>query len=196
MIKAFIDHPVATWMLFTALVITGIYALPRLEIEAMPETELPSLSVTTSWTGASPAAMLRSITIPVEEAARKVYGVENIESSSRPGWCQVTVEFRRDVDLEFAQLDLAEQLGSVRRDLPATAGQPRVVPHVPEEFRTEDFMTISLISPLSANDLRDKAETWLSARLLAIPGVADVELQGGALPLLKILLDHEAMERY
>ena len=196
MIKAFVDHPVATWMLFTALVITGIYALPRLEIEAMPETELPSLSVTTSWTGASPAAMLRSITIPIEEAARKVYGVENIESRSRPGWCQVTVEFRRDVDLEFAQLDLAEQLGSVRRELPATAGQPRVVPHVPEEFRTDDFMTISLISPLTANELRDKAENWLSARLLAIPGVADVELQGGALPLMKILLDHEAMERY
>jgi len=195
-IKAFIDHPVATWMLFTALVITGIYALPRLEIEAMPETELPSLSISTSWTGASPAAMLRSITIPVEEAARKVYGVENITSRSRPGWCQVTIEFRRDVDLEFAQLDLAEQLGSVRRDLPATAGQPRVVPHVPEEFRTDDFMTISLISPLPANELRDKAETWLAARLLAVPGVADVELQGGALPLLKILLDHEAMERY
>ena len=196
MIKAFVDHPVATWMLFTALVITGIYALPRLEIEAMPETELPSLSVTTSWTGASPAAVLRSITIPVEEAARKVYGVENIESRSRPGYSSVTVEFRRDIDLEFAQLDLAEQLGSVRRDLPSTVQPPRVVPHVPEEFRTDDFMTISLISPLSANDLRDKAETWLQARLLAVPGVADVELQGGALPLLKILLDHEAMERY
>ena len=196
MIKAFVDHPVATWMLFTALVITGIYALPRLEIEAMPETELPSLSITTSWNGASPAAMLRSITIPIEEAARKVYGVENIVSRSRPGYSSVTIEFRREIDLEFAQLDLAEQLGSVRRELPATAGQPRVVPHVPEEFRTDDFMTVSLISPLSANDLRDKAESWLQARLLAISGVADVELQGGALPLMKILLDHEAMERF
>jgi len=195
-IKAFVDHPVATWMLFTALVITGIYALPRLEIEAMPETELPSLSITTSWNGASPAAMLRSITIPIEEAARKVYGVENIVSRSRPGYSSVTIEFRREIDLEFAQLDLAEQLGSVRRELPATAGQPRVVPHVPEEFRTDDFMTVSLISPLSANDLRDKAESWLQARLLAISGVADVELQGGALPLMKILLDHEAMERF
>jgi hydrophobic/amphiphilic exporter-1 (mainly G- bacteria), HAE1 family len=196
LIKAFVDHPVATWMLFTALVITGIYALPRLEIEAMPETELPSLSITTGWNGASPAAMLRSITIPIEEAARKVYGVENIVSRSRPGYSSVTIEFRREIDLEFAQLDLAEQLGSVRRNLPATAQQPRVVPHVPEEFRTDDFMTVSLISPLAANDLRDKADSWLQARLLAISGVADVELQGGALPLMKILLDHEAMERY
>jgi HAE1 family hydrophobic/amphiphilic exporter-1 len=195
-IRRFVDHPVATWMLFAALVIMGLYALPRLEIEAMPDTELPSLSVTTTWIGASPSAVLRSLTLPVEAAARKVYGVEGITSSSRPGLSQVTVEFRRDVNLEFAQLELAEQLGGVRADLPATASQPRVVPEVPEEFRTDDFMTVSLISDLSANDLRDKAETWLLPRLLAVPGVADVELQGGALPLVKVLLDFELMERY
>ena len=196
MIRFCVDHPVATWMLFTALVITGIYALPRLEIEAMPETELPSLSIDTAWNGASPAAIQRSITIPIEEAARQVHGVEEITARSRPGRSTVTVSFRRDVDMEFAQLDLAEQLGSVRRNLPATANPPQIVPYVPEEFRTGDFLTISLISPLSANELRDRAESWLVSRMLAIPGVADVELQGGARPLLRVLLDFQMMERY
>lgn len=196
MIRFCVDHPVATWMLFTALVLLGVYAMPRLEIEAMPETELPSLSISTNWNGASPAAVQRSLTIPIEEAARKVHGVEEITSRSRPGNSTVTVSFRRDVDMEFAQLDLGEQLGSVRRNLPATASQPQIVPYVPEEFRTDDFLTVSLISPLSANELRDKAETWLSSRLLAVEGVADVELQGGALPLVRVLLDHALMERY
>ncbi len=196
MIRACVDHPVATWMLFTALVIMGIYAMPRLEVEAMPETELPSLSVTTRWNGASPAAVQRSITIPVEEAARQVHGVEKIESRSRPGRSQVEVSFRRDVNMDFAQLDLAEQLGAVRSQMPATSAQPQVVPYVPEEFRTGDFLTISLISPLSANELRDKAESWLLPRLLSIEGVADVELQGGALPLLRVKLDFPLLERY
>lgn len=196
MIRFCVDHPVATWMLFTALVLLGLYALPRLEIEAMPETELPSLSITTVWNGASPAAVQRSLTIPVEEAARKVHGVEKIVSRSRPGNSTVTVSFRRGTDMEFAQLDLGEQLGAVRRNLPATASQPQIVPYVPEEFRTDDFLTISLISPLSANELRDKAETWLTSRLLAVEGVADVELQGGALPLVRVLLDYGLMDRY
>ena len=39
MIRFCIDHPVATWMIFSALIICGLYALPRLDIEAMPETE-------------------------------------------------------------------------------------------------------------------------------------------------------------
>ena len=45
MIRWCVDHPVATWMLFAALIVTGIYAVPHLRLEAMPETELPSLSV-------------------------------------------------------------------------------------------------------------------------------------------------------
>ena len=57
MIRYWVDHPVATWMLFAALMVCGIYAIPRLDLEAMPETDLPKLSIVTSWPGASPSAM-------------------------------------------------------------------------------------------------------------------------------------------
>ncbi|MBD3336415.1 MAG: MMPL family transporter, partial [Candidatus Eisenbacteria bacterium] len=196
MIRFFVRHPVATWMLFAALIICGVYALPRLDIQAMPETELPSLTIWTRWNGASPSAIQRSITVPIEEAARRVHGVEKLTSRSSPGWSKVEVAFRRDVNIEFARLELSEQLGGVRGELPGTAGQPNIVPYVPEEFRTDDFFTVSLISPLSTNELREEAETWLVPRLLSVEGVADAELQGGARPLVKVKLDLEMMERY
>ncbi len=196
MTRFFVDHPVSTWMLFTALIICGVYALPRLNIEAMPETDLPSLSIYTRWNGASPSAIQRSITIPIEEAARKCHGVENLKARSAPGRSEVEVEFRRDVDLDFARLELAEQLGAVRRNLPAQATQPVIVPIVPEELRTDEFFSVNLISPLTTNELRDRAEDWLVPRFLAIPGVADAELQGGARPLVKVKLNLELMERY
>jgi len=79
--------------------------------------------------------------------------------------------------MEFARLELSERLGAVRRNLPARAGQPFIRPYVPEELRTEEFFSVSLISPLSMNDLRDRAETWLVPRFLAISGVADAELR-------------------
>lgn len=196
MIRFFIDHPVVTWMLFAGFILTGIYALPKLDLQAMPETELPSLTISTRWTGASPSAVQRSITVPVEEAARKVHGVEEIDARSSPGSSQVEISFRRGVDIDFARLELNEQLGSVRRQLPAQASQPQIVPYVPEDFRTENFFAFSLVSSLPTNELRDKAETWLLPRLLAIPGVADAELQGGARPLMRVLLDLTRMERY
>ncbi len=196
MIRFAVDHPVATWMLFSALIVTGIYALPRLNIEAMPETTLPELSIATSWSGASPSAIQRSITLPVEEAVAGCQGVEDIDSQSRHGRSVVTVKYQRGTDMEFARLELSERLGSVRRSLPAQARQPVIRPSVPQELSTEDFFSVSLISPMPLNELRDRAETWLIPRFLAIPGVADAELRGGARPLLRILLNLELMERY
>ncbi|MGD9547133.1 MAG: efflux RND transporter permease subunit [Candidatus Krumholzibacteriia bacterium] len=196
MIRFAVDHPVATWMLFTALIVTGLYALPKLNIEAMPETELPELSIVTGWNGASPSAIQRSITLPIEEAVAGCHGVEDIDSQSRHSQSSVTVKYKRGTDMEFARLELSERLGAVRRNLPAQAGQPFIRPYVPEELRTQDFFSVSLISPLPINELRDRAETWLVPRFLSIPGVADAELRGGARPLVRILLNLELMERY
>jgi len=196
MIRFAVDHPVATWMLFAALVVTGLYAVPRLNIEAMPETDLPELSIVTGWNGASPSAILRSITLPIEEAVAGCHGVEDLDSVSRHGQSSVTVKFKRDTNMEFARLELSERLGAVRRTLPAQASSPFIRPFVPEELRSEDFFTLSLVSPLSMNELRDRAETWLVPRFLAISGVADAELRGGARPLVRVLLDLELVERY
>lgn len=194
--RFWIDHPVTTWMLFAALLICGAYALPRLNIEAMPDTALPSLSVTTVWTGASPSAVQRSLTVPIEAAVRNVHGVENIKARSAPGQSRVEIEFRRDVNLDFARLELGEQLSAVHRQLPPTAGQPIIIPFVPEEFRTEEFFSFSLVSTLPPNELREEAEDWLLPRLLAVPGVADAALQGGSRSVLKVLLDFDLLERY
>jgi HAE1 family hydrophobic/amphiphilic exporter-1 len=196
MIRFAVDHPVATWMLFTALIVTGVYAVPRLNIEALPETDLPELSIVTSWNGASPSAIQRSITLPIEEAVAGCHGVEDIDSRSRHGQSSVTVKYKRGTNMDFARLELSEQLGAVRRNLPAQAGQPFIRPYVPEELRSEEFFTVSLISPLPINELRDQAETWLLPRFLSISGVADAELRGGARPLVKLMLDLELMERY
>ncbi|PID80448.1 hypothetical protein CSB20_07450, partial [bacterium DOLZORAL124_64_63] len=196
MIRFAVQHPVATWMLFLALVVTGVYAVPRLNIEAMPATDLPELSIITRWNGAGPSAILRAITLPIEEAVAGCHGVEDLDSVSRHGQSVVTVRFKRGTNMDFARLEISERMGAVRRNLPTQAGQPYIQPFVPEELRSEDFFTLSLISPLDINELRDRAETWLLPHFLAIRGVADAELRGGARPMLRILLDLEQMERY
>jgi len=189
MTRWFLDHPVASWVLFGALVILGAYALPRLRIESMPEVELPGLTVTTSWVGASPVAVQRSITVPVEEAVRRVHGVEKVVARSSPGLSEVEVSFRRDVNVEYARLELAEQLGAVRRSLPLNARPPEIRGDVPEEFRVQDFFTLSLISSLDPNALREQAEKWIVPQVAAVEGVASAEVQGGADRLLRVVLD-------
>lgn len=196
MTRYFVRHPVTTWMIFTAFVVLGIYALPKLKIEALPEVDLPTLTIQTQWNGASPQAIQRSITLPIEESVGRVHGVEKVVSTSRSGQSQVEVSFRRDVDIDFARVELNEQLGAVRRDLPLNASQPQLLPYVPEEFESEDFFTFSMESELSPNDLREMAETWIKPQLLALEGVADSRVMGGARSLYKVILDRDRLELY
>ena len=196
MTRFFVRHPVTTWMVFLMFVVLGIYSVPRLQIEAMPEVDLPTLTVSTSWPGASPQAVQRSITIPVEEAIANVHGIEDVESRSGPGYSSVTVSLRRDVKIDFARLDLNEELGNVRRTLPLGASQPRIVAFVPEEFQTEDFFAFIVESPVDPNELRDLAESWIVPEILSVEGVADVQVMGGAMPILKIVLDRQKLELY
>ena len=136
MTKFCVRFPVTTWMIFVSFIVLGVYSIPRLKIEAVPDVNLPTLTVTTGWNGASPQAVQRAITIPIEEAVQDVHGVQKIESTSRAGNSTVEISFRRDVNIDFARLDLNEQLGDVRRNLPLGASQPQIMPFVPEEFRT------------------------------------------------------------
>ena len=49
MTRFFVRHPVTTWMIFLAFAVLAVYAIPQIEIEALPEVDLPSLTVTTYW---------------------------------------------------------------------------------------------------------------------------------------------------
>ena len=196
MTRFFVRHPVTTWMIFLAFVVLAVYAIPRIEIEALPDVDLPSLTVTTRWQGASPKAIQRSITRPIEEAVRNVHGVESVKSVSQASESSVSVEFRRDIELDFARLELSEQIGAIRRDLPLNASPPEIVAFVPEEFETEQFFTFSIESPLEPNELREVAEKWILPQVLAIDGVADAQIRGGARPLLEIALDRQLLDLY
>jgi HAE1 family hydrophobic/amphiphilic exporter-1 len=196
MTRFFVRHPVTTWMIFLAFVVLAVYAIPRIEIEALPEVDLPSLTVETRWQGASPKAVQRTLTRPIEEAVRNVHGVESVKSISRAGESLVEVEFRREIDLDFARLHLGEQLGAIRRDLPLDASPPAIRPFVPQEFETQQFFTFDVESPLSPNELREVAEKWIVPQVLAVDGVADAQVRGGARPVLEIVLDRRLLDLY
>jgi HAE1 family hydrophobic/amphiphilic exporter-1 len=183
-------------MIFAVFLVLAVYAIPRVEVEALPEIDLPSLTVVTQWNGASPMAIQRSLTLPIEEAVRNLHGVESVKSTSLAGRSMVEIEFRRDIEIDFARLYLNEQLSSVRRNLPLNASQPQIMPFVPQDFQTENFFTFRVESLLSPDELRELAETWIVPQVLAIDGVADAQVRGGARPLLKILLNRERLDLY
>ena len=92
--KIFIERPIATAMLFLALLVLGIYSYLNIPIELAPtDVEFPELNINTSWYGMPPEIIQTQLTSPLEEKVSTVKGVRKIESSSSIGNSRITLEF-------------------------------------------------------------------------------------------------------
>jgi HAE1 family hydrophobic/amphiphilic exporter-1 len=175
-IALFVRRPVLAFVLNALVVIAGMAALLGVDVRELPAVERPVVSISTSYSGASPEAIDREVTAVIEGAASRIPGVESISSSSRFGSGRVTVEFRDDVDLDIAAADLRDAVARISGSLPDGADAPRVVK---SDADSDAILRIAVTSAKRTADeltvlVRDLAE----ARLLAAPGVADLQIFG------------------
>jgi multidrug efflux pump subunit AcrB len=122
--RAFIRRPIAVSMMYLVVAALGVAAFRNIPIELLPDTSLPRLTVTASWTGTSPEVVEAFLTAPLESAIQQVRGVERITSTSREGAQRSSVEFARDTDMDFARLELSERLASSRTSCPSAPPRP------------------------------------------------------------------------
>ena len=186
-------------MAYVAVALLGVAAWRNIPIELLPETQLPQLHVTAQWRGASPEALEAFVTAPLEAAVQQVRGVERIESvsSERFGVAQanITVEFTRGTDMDFARLDLSERLAALDDELPPEVPAPLIEPYVPEEFRRQQraFLSYTLTGPYTLEALRAHVDDDVVPELLLVDGVeleyvseAGIVARGGLLRTLAI----------
>jgi HAE1 family hydrophobic/amphiphilic exporter-1 len=172
-------------MVYSAISLLGVLAWKNLPIELLPDTDLPRLSVTANWRGASPETVEAFLTSPLEAAIQQVRGVEKITSTSAEdqgiGNTRIDVEFERDTDMEFARLELSERMAAIEDDLPPGARGPFVTPYVPEAFsrQNRDFLRYTITGSLTLEALRAVVDDELAPELRQIDGVADLIAYGG-----------------
>ena len=191
-----VRRPVAVAMGGLVVLFTGIYAVSRLPLEVTPDADFPRLTVTTSWFDTSPETVEAHVTAPIEAAAAALPGVRDIASESSEGQSQVTLEFQRGTDMEFATLALGESLHKVRKTLPYGASAPLVQKYVPREFQRGQFYTLRMSGPLGLATLRDLAQRQIKPALLGVDGVADVLVIGGQDRELAIRLNEDALRAH
>jgi len=191
MIRFSIRRPVAVAMLYAALALLGVASWLNVPVELLPETELPRLRITAQWPGASPEVTEAFLTSPIEAAVQQVRGVEKVTSTSAEERGTVEVEFGREVDMDFARLELSEKLAVLDETLPDDAQRPVVEPYVPEEFQSQSrpFLSYTLTGPVTTEALRTILDETVAPELRQVEGVADVQGYGGRDRVLEVALD-------
>ena len=189
-----IKRPVFATMMMVALVVLGIVSYRRLAIDEYPDVTYPTISVQTSYPGASPEVMMRQVSKPLEEALNTVQGIKEINSSSYEGGSQVRLSFNLGVDIGVAQQDVQAKVARIRRALPPNIEDPII-----QHFDPNDSPIMSLALQSSERPLReitDLADQVVTPRLEAIPGVGGVNIVGGNRRQIKVQLDPAAMHAY
>ncbi len=171
-----VRRPVLTTMLTLIVIILGAVSLSRLQIDLLPNIELPTVTVSTSYEGASPEVMERLVTQIIEEIIATVPGVEEITSTSSEGNSRVRVSFAWGTDIGTAALDVQATLEDEINELPDDVVRPRV-----RKFDIASFpvVLLGISSGLDPVELTELVEDQIRYRFGKIPGVAQVDVWGG-----------------
>ncbi len=125
LIGIFAQHPVAANLLMLMMILAGIWALTKLNIQFFPNFDLDRVSVRVVWSGAAAEDVETSITNPLERELRTLDGLRKITSTSANGVASLTLEYEEGTDMGMALDEVKQQVDRVR-NLPATAEEPEV----------------------------------------------------------------------
>ena len=184
-------RPVSVVVFFVALVIFGLISFRELPVDLLPDLSFPTLTIRTEYPGVAPADVETFVTTPIEDAVGIVSGLVDISSVSRAGLSDVIMEFAWGTDMDFAAIDVREQLAQL--GLPGAAEDPILLRFDPA---LDPIMRISVGSAAPGEvgvadqaGLRLLADQSIKQRLESIDGVAAAIVAGGVEEEIQINVD-------
>ena len=186
-----IKRPVFAVVVSLLLVVLGAMSFMRLTLRELPNIDPPIVSVQVSYPGASAAVVETRITQILEDGLAGIEGIKTIQSQSRNGRSDITIEFNLNRDIEAAANDVRDRVSRVMNRLPEEADPPQIAK---VEADADVIIWLNMRSTvMDTMELTDYADRYVIDRLSALDGVAQVQLGGGQRYAMRIWLDREAM---
>jgi cobalt-zinc-cadmium resistance protein CzcA len=189
---AALANRVVVILLVVSLVVVGGASLQKLPIDAQPDISPRQVLVVTQAPGLGPLDIERFITAPLELALQGMPHMENLRSVSRYGLSVIYVRFADDVDIYAARNLVSSRLPQV--PLPAEASAPQMGPISTGLGEIYQFEVRG--AQRTQMDLRTILDWQIAPRLRQVPGVIDVNANGGELKSYEIQVSANALTRY
>ena len=173
-----VTRRVAVAMLTAAIIVLGVFAIPRLAVALLPSFAPPILTVSTAYGNALPQTIESTITRPIENAVSRVSGIDILESNSYQGQSTVRVQFDYGTDINAAAVDVQQQVARIRASLPndPLLQEPQIIKADPN---ATPVLVLQVTDPTRApRDLSDLIVNVLSDDLASVHGVGSVGVSG------------------
>lgn len=187
---ASIRRPIAMSCLIIALSLLGVNAYRKMGVELMPQIDVPYITVTTIYPGASPEQIETDVAKRIEDQVVTIDGLKHVNSACMENVCMTLLEFELDVDVDIAATDVREKLDLIKADFPEDVEDPKILKF---DINAKPIINMALTGDVPLDELYDFADNTLRDRLTVLAGVANVELVGGAKREVHVQLDREAL---
>src|ERR687894_724086 len=170
-----------------AMMALGFVRIPDTEVDVFPEFAPPRVEIQTIALGNSSNEVEQLITVPIENQLNGIEGLEDMRSKSVAQLSSIVLIFGRGTDELRARQLVAERLAQITATLPTWASPPFMMPALSSTSR---IMKIGLTSEtVNLTDMSTIAYWKIRARLLRVPGVAQVAIWGERLPQRHVQVD-------
>jgi CzcA family heavy metal efflux pump len=167
-----------------AMMALGITVVPRMHVDVFPEFAPPRVVIQTACVGLSTSDVEQLVTVPIETALNGIQGLDDLRSKSVPQLSSIEVLFKQGTDQLQARQLVQERLATVTPTLPTWAAPPVMLAPVSATGRA---MQIGMTSKTrSLIDMSMTAYWTIRARLLRVPGVANVAIWNERLHLMAV----------
>ncbi|HSE00357.1 MAG TPA: efflux RND transporter permease subunit, partial [Burkholderiales bacterium] len=191
--KIFIERPVATSILVSAIVIFGLIAFRALPVNELPNVDFPTIRVDAQLRGANPEIMASTVATPLERQFSQIAGVDSMNSVSSSGRTRITLQFSLERDIDSAAQDVQTAISQALRRLPDGIEPPTLRKVNPADFAIIILALSARTLPL--HELNEFAETNIAQRLSTINGVAQVIVFGQQKYAVRVFINPEAMAK-
>lgn len=175
-VRFFVTRYVFSIGLFGAVVAFGFLATQNLGVDLLPSVNIPVVSVTVQYPGASPLTVDQQVTQVLENAVSRLSGISQISATSSQGFSRVVVSFGPDTDRVSAINQVAAQVAAATRSLPSGTTPPTVQSFDPN---AQPVLEFGLYAPgKNLEEVNAYAQDILVPLLQQVTGVANVSLLG------------------
>lgn len=190
----FIDRPVLSIAVSVLILVLGLKAVLTLPVQQYPQTENATITITTTYPGASPDTIAGFVTTPMENAIAQVNGIDYMTSTSQISVSTITVNLVLNHSPDAALTEVSARVNSILNQLPSGTEQPVITLAIGQEV---DAMYIGFrSSELEPNQITDYVTRVVQPQLQSVLGVQTAEILGAENYAMRIWLDPKKLAAF
>ncbi|URZ02342.1 efflux RND transporter permease subunit [Clostridium felsineum] len=187
--KFSLKNAFVVFLIIILITVGGLYSAKGINMESMPNINIPVVTAITVYPGASPEQVASDISRPIQKSISGIQGIDNVKTTSNENVSIVIAQFSYSTDMDKAQKNIEDAINKVK--LPQTANKTTVSRI---SMGSAPVMTYSIDSSKNIDELTKIINDKVQPKLGGISGVSSVDVQGTSNDDIYVKVDNNKLK--